>query len=265
MNTTTDIKLFKMDNIQLMDGCQDNEFNMGLVDPEYGIGESSKNHNSRNTPVKQKNGTIIKIDNPNYTKKDWDDSTPPYWYFRELFRVTQHHMIFGANYFPEIVGTPFKPPRRADFDQFIKDHPKGWIIWDKLNGENDFNDCELIKTSFNFDSYVLQYMWAGMMQGSRADGTKMEGNKKLNEKRIHPTQKPVRIYEILLSKYVKKNQKVLDTHLGSGSIAIASNRLGINLVACEIDEEIYNKAIERYNQEIKQLSLNFLDSVTPIK
>lgn len=263
MNTfkTDNITIHNTDNTFLFPLLKDKQFDVSLLDPPYGIKESLKNHNSRNTPIKQKNGSVIKVKDANYVKKEWDNEIPNYHYWKENFRISNNYIVFGANYFPELVGKPFLPPRRNQFSAFLYEHPTGWIIWDKMNGSNDFNDCELIKTSFNFKSYVLQYMWSGMMQGSRLDGTKQEGNKKLNEKRIHPTQKPARLYEILLTKHLENGGGIFDGGIGSGSLAEAVQNLNnmfhaqYTLVACEKEADYFNLLVKRLKNKPKQITI----------
>lgn len=250
------IKITNEDNMQLMSRYEDNHFDLAIVDPPYGIGEAGKNHKSRNTLVRQKGGQLRRCPSTNYKRKNWDDKPADSMYFNQLKSSCVHWIVFGANYFKDICGIVFKTPRRKDFTQFIKDNPIGWIIWDKVNGDSDFNDCELIRTSFNNPSIILKYMWAGMMQGKGiVNGTIMQGNKKLNEKRIHPTQKPVKLYEWLLMNYAKEGDKILDTHLGSGSIAIACHNLGYDLTACELDKDYYDAAMKRLKQHQAQLTM----------
>lgn len=130
---------YHIDCMDFMNKQPSGPFSVGIPDPPYGIGESSKNHKSRNTPIVQKNGSVMHTKQPDYGKSDWDAEIPPPEYFIELFRVTIHQIIWGANYFPPICGAAFKTPRRNEYGQFIKDHPTNWIIWDKVNSTNDFN------------------------------------------------------------------------------------------------------------------------------
>jgi len=250
------------DNLLMMSRYQDKHFDLAIVDPEYGIGEAGKNHKSRNTLVRQSGGQMRRCPSSQYTRKDWDNKPAGREYFIELKRVSVEQVIFGANYF-EFIMPVCKPPRRNEFAQFLIDHPFGFIIWDKVNGNSDFSDCEVIYTSFNFKSFVIPYMWAGMMQGvSIARGTVMQGNKRLNEKRIHPTQKPVMLYKWLLIQCIQKwimiSQKaikVLDTNRGSGSLDIACYDLGIDLTTCESDAEYFDLANKRLEQNTRQQSL----------
>ena len=261
---TDNITIYNTDNTLLFPLLEDKQFDVSLLDPPYGIGVAKMAYlKEKNTVVVQKNGNKL---NPNknkkiYQQKEWDNEIPNYHYWQQSFRVAKYYLVFGANYFPELVGKPFLPPKRHQFSTFLYEHPTGWIIWDKMNGGNDFNDCELIKTSFNFKSYVLQYMWCGMMQGSRLDGTKQEGNKKLNEKRIHPTQKPTRLYEILLAKHLENGGGIFDAGLGSGSLAEAVQNLNnlfhaqYTLVGCEKETDYFNLLVKRLENKPKQIAI----------
>ena len=117
-----------------------------------------------------------------------------------------------------------------------------WIVWDKETGASDFADCELAWT--NFKTAVRKYIfrWSGMLQGDM----------KNKEFRIHPTQKPVKLYDWIFANYAEKGMKILDTHMGSGSIAIAAHYAGMHLTACELDEDYYKAACERIERETAQ-------------
>jgi site-specific DNA-methyltransferase (adenine-specific) len=204
----------------------DNYFDLAIVDPPYGIGESSNDNKSRSKLGKSKN----------YGKKNWDDSPPNKEYFTELKRVSKNQVIWGANHFIENIPNA---------------NSSCWIVWDKQNGENDFADCELAYCSATTAVRKLEFRWHGMLQGDM----------KNKEIRIHPTQKPVKLYEWVLNKYAKPNFKILDTHLGSGSIAIAVDnmnkieKMNMTLTACELDDEHYEKAITRINESTRWQSL----------
>ena len=155
--------------------------------------------------------------------KDWDKEIPPPEYWEQLFRVSKNQIVWGGNYMTE-----FLPPSM------------GWIFWDK--GQRDFSlaDGELAWTSFNRALRVYEYSMA-----------------KLNNNRVgfHPTEKPIDLYRWILQKYAKQGDKILDTHLGSGSIAIACHDYGFDLTACELDKEYYEKAIQRIKNHVSQLKL----------
>jgi len=152
-----------------------------------------------------------------WTKKAWDKNPPSRKYFDELFRVSKNQLIWGGNYFE-------LPPTKC------------LIVWDK--GQRDFSlaDGEVAWGSFDKALRILTY--------SRAQANL--------ETKIHPTQKPVKLYEWLLKNYAKPGDKILDTHLGSGSIAIACDNMGFDLVGFEIDREYYEAAIRRLDEHRKQ-------------
>jgi site-specific DNA-methyltransferase (adenine-specific) len=208
------------DNMLMMARYEDNYFDLAIVDPPYGIGESSNDNKSRSKLGKSKD----------YGNKKWDDNAPNKEYFTELKRVSKNVIIWGANHFIENIPNA---------------NSSCWIVWNKENGENDFADCELAYCSFNSAVRKIDLRWHGMLQHDM----------KNKEVRIHPTQKPVRLYEWILSKYAKDGDKILDTHLGSGSIAIACHNRKFDLTACELDKEYYTKAMERIEAHKKQLTL----------
>ena len=157
-----------------------------------------------------------------WAKKDWDKAIPTAEYWYELFRVSKNQIVWGANYM-----TKYLPPKM------------GWIVWDK--GQRDFSlaDGELAWTSFDKAMRIFTYARA----------------KALKEGKIHPTQKPNDLYKWLLDNYAKQGDKILDTHLGSGSIAIACHDYGFDLTACELDKEYYDKAMERIKNHVSQLKM----------
>jgi len=208
------------DNMELMARYGDNYFDLAIVDPPYGIGESSNDNKSRSKLGKSKD----------YGNKNWDDNAPNKEYFKELKRVSKNVIIWGANHFIENIPSA---------------NSSCWIVWNKENGENDFADCELAYCSFKSAVRKIDLRWHGMIQHDM----------KNKEIRIHPTQKPVKLYEWLLMNYVKEGDKILDTHLGSGSIALACHNLKFDLTACELDTEYYNAAMKRLKQHQQQLTM----------
>lgn len=224
----SNIQLTCEDNKALMARYPDKYFEMAIVDVPYGIGEDGSRNKSRSKLAKSKD----------YGNKGWDNTSPAPEYFAELFRVSKNQVIWGANHFIS----------KMPFDSSC------WVVWDKVNGENDFADCELAWTSFPTAVRQVTFMWHGFMQGSDYTG-KMQGDKRLNEKRIHPTQKPVALYKWLLKNYAKPGYKILDTHLGSMSIAIACHDMGFDFVGCEIDKDYYDAACKRFKEQTMQLKL----------
>jgi site-specific DNA-methyltransferase (adenine-specific) len=160
--------------------------------------------------------------------KNWDSSIPSEEYFNELKRVSKNQIIWGGNYFPSLWG----------------DGCKGFIFWDKDPSVQTYSDGELAWTSFNLPAKRFYWAWNGL-----ADGVK--GRNK-TEKTIHPTQKPNALYEWLLTTYAEAGSKILDTHLGSGSHAIACNNLGFELTACELDKDYFEASVKRIKQAAAQ-------------
>ena len=222
------------DCMALMARYADKHFDLAIVDPPYGRGEDGGTNRCHG--VKQKNGKVLRCLDGGYAKKNWDVPPPPE-YFRELRRVSREQIIWGVNYYDVSL-------------------PGGRIVWDKVNDGADQSGAEIAYCSLNQRVEVVRYMWRGMMQGvSTARGTVQQGNKALNERRIHPTQKPVALYRWLLERHAKPGQRVLDTHLGSGSIAIAAHYFGVHLTACEIDPDYYAAAMARIKRETAQTTL----------
>ena len=159
--------------------------------------------------------------------KDWDKETPNKEYFDELFRVSKNQIIWGGNYM-----TKFLPPSQ------------GWIFWDK--GQRNFSlaDGELAFTSFDKALRVFTFTRGKFNSLDNKNGGK-----------IHPTQKPVALYKWLLKNYAKEGDKILDTHLGSGSSAIACHYMGLELTGIEIDEEYYNQSMTRIKEQTQQQTL----------
>jgi site-specific DNA-methyltransferase (adenine-specific) len=209
------------DNMKLMARYEDNYFDLAIVDPPYGIGmagtlgKASKKTKGFNFKAKE------------YDKKEWDNETPNQEYFDELKRVSKNQIIWGANYFTDKIPII-----------------KNYVFWYKKGLSNDekFNEGELAFVS-NGRTRMVDIWWNGF------------GVINSGEKRTHPTQKPVKLYEWLLDNYAKEGDKILDTHLGSGSIAIACHNRKYDLTACELDKEYFDKAMERIKQHKKQLTL----------
>ena len=151
-------------------------------------------------------------------------------YFKELFRVSKNQIIWGGNYFP-----------------FIWNYGgRCFIYWHKGNPVENFADGELAWTSFNKNAKQFDYRYYGNLEGKTSTSEK-----------FHPTQKPIDLYKFCLDKYAKQGDKILDTHLGSGSIAIACHDYGFELTACELDKEYFDKAMQRINNHISQQKICF--------
>lgn len=210
------------DNMELMAEFEDNHFDLAIVDPPYGIDAGSIFSGEERKSGK---GASFKTA---FKQKKWDENIPNADYFKELIRVSKNQIIWGANYM-----TIHLPPSM------------GWIVWDKNNGTTKFSDSELAFTSFNRALRNYKYTWNGMLQGDM----------KNKEKRYHPTQKPKALYKWLLQNYAKEGDKILDTHLGSGSIAIACHDLGFHLTGCELDTEYFEAMQKRIKEHTDQQTL----------
>jgi len=214
------IELFNEDCMVVMARYPDKHFDLAIVDPPYGIGESGKTNKSRGKLAVAKDYKAFAGD---------DASPPPIAYFEELRRISRNQIIWGANHFMQniCVGSPC------------------WIVWDKMTGNSDFADSELAFTTFKTAVRNFRFRWSGMLQGDM----------KNKELRIHPTQKPVKLYDWLLNNYAEKGQRILDTHLGSGSSAIAAHYYGVDFVGCELDPDYYEAAKLRFNDSTRQSQL----------
>ena len=228
------IQMLNCDCLDYMATQPDNAFDLAIVDPPYGLGEHGGIKRSHS--VIQKNGKSSFVRDGNYDKKNWDTEPPAPEYFKELARVSRHRIIFGVNYF--------------DWPLAV-----GRIVWDKINDGAHQSGAELAYCSLNDRVDIVRYMWRGMMQGEAINSFRQQGNKTLNEKRIHPTQKPVKLYEWLLANYAESGQRIIDTHVGSGSSAIAAHYFGVDFVGCEIDEDYYKASVKRFEAETAQLDL----------
>jgi site-specific DNA-methyltransferase (adenine-specific) len=221
---TERLDLRLMDNMELMREFSDKHFDLAVVDPpynqtfgktfDYATGRNAENHKSRLAGISN-----VKVSGAM-------NSVPPVEYFEEVRRVSKHQIIWGANHMMEKIN---------------RDSPS-WIIWDKQNGENGYADAELAFTSHDKAARLFRFRWAGMLQGDMAN----------KEDRIHPTQKPVALYRWIFANYAKPGMRCLDTHLGSGSIAIAAHYAGVHLTACEIDPDYYAAACERIRRGTMQ-------------
>lgn len=210
------IELLNIDCMEYMSTLPDKAFDLAIVDPPYGIGINGAVGGGKLAPVTQ------------YAKKNWDKESPGTEYFSELKRISKNQIIWGANHF----ANKFNSSSSC------------WIVWDKLNSR-DFADCELAYSSFDSAVRKFTYTWNGMLQGDM----------KNKEVRIHPTQKPIKLYQWLLENYAKPGQRILDTHLGSGSSAIAAHYFGVDFVGCELDKDYYDAAYKRFEQATAQTTL----------
>jgi len=228
------------DCMEYLPKCPSGYFDLAIVDPPYGIGASKPN--KKPEWVLQRNGKLLYVESNKHRQKDWDLAKIPLEYFEELKRVSKHQIIWGENYYGIFAG--------------------GRIVWDKLNGESDQYDCEIAYCSMNNRTDIIYYLWQGMFQGVYCGkdilkAMVQQGNKSLNEERIHPTQKPVKLYRWLLKNYAKAGDLILDTHVGSASSLVACKELGFDYVGFEIDKDYYEAASKRVAGAFRKYELNF--------
>ena len=212
------MKITNEDNMKLMARYEDNYFDLAIVDPPYGIDADVKN----NTDKKQSKKSASK--SKKYGEQSWDSAIPNDEYFAELKRVSKKQIVWGANFF-NLQG--------------------GMLYWHKHVTMPTYSQGELAWLSWLNKVDFVDIAWHGMIQHDM----------KNKEVRIHPTQKPVKLYEWLLMNYAKEGDKILDTYLGSGSIAIACHNLKFDLTACELDKEYFDAAMKRLKQHQQQLTM----------
>ncbi len=214
-----DYGFYNMDCIDGMKHFPDNYFDLAIVDPVYG--------DVTQGGYMQGKGGEHAAKRRQYHLGLWSQEKTGDDYFKELLRVSKNQIVWGGNYFcsnlPE---------------------SQGWIVWDKENTGN-FADCELAWTSFNRATRIFRFMWNGMLQADM----------KNKEYRIHPTQKPVRLYEWLLQNYANKDDVILDTHVGSASSLIACHNTNHKFVGFELDQIYYEKAKARLDAEMAQTTI----------
>uniref|UniRef100_A0A6M3LCQ3 Putative methyltransferase n=1 Tax=viral metagenome TaxID=1070528 RepID=A0A6M3LCQ3_9ZZZZ len=217
-------------------------FDLAVCDIPYGINVGKMPYlTEMNTTVKQKNGTRLsgnKNKKP-YKQKEWDEQVPDQKYFDELCRISKDQIIFGIEY--------------TDW----KGIGNGRIKWDKGVAEGmSFNRYEVAYCSLINEEIELPLLWAGMCQAkSLSEPMTQQGNKKLNEKRIHPTHKPIMLYDLIYKRFSRKGMKIIDTHLGGGSNRISADKNELDFVAFEIDKDYFDASAKRFENYKSQLKL----------
>lgn len=220
---------FNADCMEFLRNCPDNAFQLCVCDPPYGIGVLSMNY-TKSGAVRTHGHSAAK--RRDYRKQGEWDVKPTKEYFDQLTRVSKRQIIWGGNYFSDILSPS-----------------KSFIVWDKRVSDemtNDFADCEYAWCSEVLGvARMFRYCWNGMIQSDM----------KNKEERFHPTQKPVALYTWIFNRYAKPGDKILDTHLGSGSSRIAAYDAGLDFVGYEIDKEYFDKQEERFAAHTAQMSL----------
>ena len=212
------INLIHGDSLQALKGYADNHFDVAIVDPPYGIEDKISTKSSLN-----KGNKFAQL----YNEKRWDKFRPENEYWNELLRVSKNQIVCGGNYFAEKLPVS-----------------RGWIVWDKQGEKMSSVNNELMWTSFDVSIKTF----------TRCHGLD-KGFMNKEGKNIHPTQKPIALYRWVLENYTNENDLILDTHLGSGSIAIACHYMKRNLIGYEIDKEYYDSACKRFKEQTSQQAL----------
>jgi len=206
------------DCMEVMRGYPDKHFDLAIVDPPYGVGDwqTVGDANVFNRDSQEKYGDV-----------SWNNKTPEWQYFKELHRVSREQIIWGANY----------------FNSFSKSG--GAIVWDKKSDKSRYSDGDIASCSMQKKITFFRFAWNGFIQENMSE----------KEIRIHSCQKPVALYSWLLANYAKPGMKILDTHLGSGSIAVACYNHHMSLVGCELDKDYFKSAMDRITRETAQTLL----------
>ena len=197
---------YMMDCIAGMKEYPDKWFDLAVVDPPYGIDYAKRKEKNKKSKIK-------------YTLKDWDSKRPTKEYFNELFRISQNQIIWGGNYFLDILG-----------------NSKGMICWDKCQPEG-------------LDQAMCEYAWTNINRSAKIIKTSIQ---QIQFTRIHPTEKPIKLYDWIYTHYAKEGMNILDTHLGSGSSRIAAHKNKLNFVGFEIDKEYFDKQEKRFANYVCQ-------------
>lgn len=223
--------VYNEDCLPAMRKMKDKQFDLLIADPPYFSGpEKRKFYGSEFSGHGVKRRDYVPLE------ESWE--VPDNEWYQQAIRVSKHQIIFGINYF-------------NTFQQV----PVGRIIWDKHNDNSSFSNCEIASCSKIKVVRIFRFMWRGMMQGSEANGSKMEGNKLLNQKKIHPTEKPLQLYKWLLKKFAEPGDSILDTHMGSAISRVAAFRMGFDYTGYELNKHYFNEGIKRFELLTSQKTL----------
>jgi len=209
----------------------DKYFQLAIVDPPYFSGPEKRKYYGS-----EFSGHGVKRRDYKPLLNSW--VIPDNTYYQELLRVSVNQIIWGINYFNTFVHVPV-----------------GRIVWDKINEQTTFSNCEIASCSLIKTVKIIRFMWAGMMQGSTMNGSIMNPHKKYQQQKIHPTEKPIHLYKKLLRLYATPGDKILDTHLGSGSSRIAAYDMGFDFTGYEIDVDYFQAQEKRFKDFISQLKM----------
>ena len=227
-NTATgkSIEIFNEDCMPALEKMKENEFELAIVDPPYGIGIFTNDAHT------DKNGKRIKNIKKYTDDYDWNIVGPEYLYFENLKKISKDRIIWGANYF------------NCFETNGVNNH--GALVWYKGPMTKTISHCEIASLSFQTRVSYIHIDWQSGFYREIKEGIQ-----------IHPCQKPIKLYKWLLKNYAKENDRILDTHLGSGSIAIACWDMGFDLVGYELDKDYFEATCKRLNDHFNQQTLGF--------
>lgn len=221
--------VYNTDCLPEMKKYPDKYFDLAVVDPPYFSGPERRRYYGKSistTQIKRREYAVV---------DHWQ--VPGIQYFDQLFRISKKYIIWGCNYY-----------------DYVFAH--GRIVWDKCNGNSTFSDCEIAATNCHDSVRLFRYMWNGMLQGKSVDeGHIMRGNKATNEVRIHPTQKPQDLYRWIFKKYAKSGDKILDTHVGSGTSRRAAYDYGLDFIGYEIAKPYFDLQEQAFCDYTSQLRI----------
>lgn len=219
-------KVYHGDCMDFMRDLPGGYFDLVLADPPYGIKQDGRNNHTRGG-FTMFNGVKSKAKAKDYRGRgQYDSKSPDKSVFDEIRRMSKNQIFFGANHYIDKI--PYPSPC--------------WIIWDKMNGPNDFADAELAWTSFDSAIRIFQFKWHGMLQGDMAN----------KENRIHPNHKPIPLYKWLLTNYAKPGQRIFDPMMGSQSSRIAAWDMGFDYWGAEKDDDYFRDGCARFEAHIKK-------------
>lgn len=207
--------VYLMDCMEGLKQIPEKYFELAIVDPPYGIGANKMQLGNGKRKIFR-------------GSEDWDKHPPTSQYFSKLMHISKNQIIWGANHFISLI----------PFDSSC------WIFWDKGTGDNDYADGELAWSSFKSPVKKLFKSWVGANAKERNEAD-----------RLHPTQKPIALYEWLIKNYAKESDKILDTHLGSGSSRIAAHKANLSFMGFELDEDYFKASVKRFERYVSQTRL----------
>lgn len=226
------ITIYQADCMKMLPQIPDKYYQLCIVDPPYAVGADDGNFGRGGKKAIQNTSAVAAGYRNELHKYANATKTPDGEYFQHLFRISENQIIWGANYYPQYL------------------NHSGWIVWDKKKTDGLLSQAELAYQSLNKLVKIYSFQWEGFKKGSGSF-------EQTSYKTIHPNQKPVALYQWLLKNYAKQGDKILDTHLGSGSSAIAADIMGFDFVGYEIDKDYYEAALDRFNRHKQQCVLEF--------